>query len=172
MDKRLIYRVVLKFLFFVAFAILAVVLVRSLFTASDKIESAQKIEVPIVTLDLSGMAKGDVRKIRWQGKEIGVLKRKGHHVLRHTKYVAKIPHQSLNSALRSLTKEYFIYYNRGDSGNCPLFKETDGFKDICTSTRFDTTGREKEKGLQGQRLKIPPHRIEGDKLLIGAWGQE
>lgn len=168
-NPRLVFRVIIKILTVLGLIILLFVFTNSLFVQQDK---EKVIEHDLLTLDLKDMIKGDVRKIRWGGKEIGILKRKGHHVLRHTKYIAKIPHQSLNSALRSLTEEYFVYYNQGDSGNCPLFIEGDGFKDTCTATRFDTSGREKGKGLQGFRLAIPPHYFQGDKLFVGAWGQK
>jgi len=170
MDKRLIYRVVLKILFSVALLVLLIVLVKSLFTASN--ETKKRENIALVSFDLKGMLEGDVRKTRWDGKEIAVLKRKGGRNLYHTKYLAKIPHESLNSGLRSLTKEYFVYFNYGDSGNCPLFKEPDGFKDTCTGTRFDTSGREKDKGMQGSRLEIPPHYFQDDKLFLGAWKEE
>lgn len=168
-NPRLVFRVILKILTVLGLLILLWVFVSSLFIHQEK---EQVVEHELLEVELKDMRDGEVRKIRWEGKEIGILKRKGHHVLGHTKYVAKIPHQSLNSRLRSLTKEYFVYYNHGDSGNCPLFNENDGFKDTCTGTRFDSSGREKEKGLQGSRLKIPPHQIQTDKLVIGAWKQE
>ncbi|MCF6188858.1 MAG: hypothetical protein L3J51_00095 [Cocleimonas sp.] len=172
MDKRLIYSVVLKVLFLLAFLVLLIVLVKSLFTASDETNKHREKDVTLVSLDLKGLIKGDVRKARWKGKDIGVLNRKGNRILYHTKYLAKIPHESVNSGLRSLRKEYFVYYNHGDSGNCPLFKEADGFKDTCSGTRFDTSGREIGKGLQGARLEIPPHYFQGDKLFIGVWREE
>jgi len=168
-NPRLVFRVIIKMLTVLGLAVLLWVFVSSLLVHQEK---EQVVEHELLTVDLKDMRDGDVRKTRWEGKVVGVLKRKGHHVLGHTKYVAKIPHQSLNSSLRSITKEYFVYYNHGDSGNCPLFKESDGFKDTCTGTRFDTSGREKGKGLQGSRLEIPPHYFQDDQLFIGAWREE
>ncbi len=169
-NPRLVFRVVIKILTVLGLVILSWVFVSSLFVHQEK---EQVVEHELLEVDLKDMRDGDVRKMRWEGKEIGILKRKGPHISgRPTKYVAKIPHQSLNSRLRSLIKEYFIYYNHGDSGNCPLFNEGNGFKDTCTGTRFDTAGREKEKGLQGFRLEIPPHHFQDDKLFIGAWKEE
>ena len=168
-NPRLVFRVIIKVLMVLGLLILLWVFASSLFVHQDK---EPVVEHDLLELDLKDMRDGNVRKIRWEGKEIGILKRKGHHVLGYTKYVAKIPHQSLNSALRSLTKEYFVYYNHGNSGNCPLFNEGNGFKDTCTGTHFDTTGRETDKGLQGARLEIPPHYFQDDKLFIGAWKEE
>jgi len=171
-DKRLIYRVVLKILLSVALLVLLVVFVKSLFIGANETQKSQEVTSVLVSLDLEGMRKGEIRKIRLDGKEVAVLKRKGNPKFRPTKYLPKIPHPSLNGWLRSITQDYFVYYNYGDSGNCPLFNEGDGFKDTCTSMRFDTSGREKDKGLQGYRLEIPPHYFQDDKLFIGAWQEE
>jgi len=168
-NPRLVFSVILKILTVLGLVILLIVFTNSLFVHQDK---EKAVERDLLEIDLNDMRDGDVKKVRWEGKEIGVLKRKGHHVLGRTKYVAKIPHHSLNSRLRSITNKYFVYINQGDSGNCPLFKEADGFKDTCTGTHFDISGREKDKGLQGYRLGIPPHYFLDDKLLIGVWGQE
>ena len=176
MDKRLIYRVALKILFSVALIILLIVFVKSLFTVPEsQTDRVASEPMPVVTLDLQGILKGDVRKIRWQGKDVAILKRADDYAFRPTKYIPKIPHPSLNGNARSLTKAYFVYYNYGDSGHCPLFKETNTLKDTCTGIKFDMAGKEIGKGLQGHRLEIPPHYFDdklGGKLIIGRWEKE
>ncbi len=168
-NPRLVFRVVIKILTVLGLLILLWVFVSSLFVQQDK---EPVVEHDLLEVDLNNMRDNDIRKTVWNGKEVAILQRKGRPILYHTKYLAKIPHQSLNSGLRSITNKYFVYFNQGDSGNCPLFKEPDGFKDTCTGTRFDTAGREKDKGLQGYRLGIPPHYFQDDKLFIGAWKEE
>jgi hypothetical protein len=160
-DNRLLYRVVLKLLFVVALVVLTIVFVNSLFTAPTK-KATQSEAVPHITVSLADMQKGDVKKIRWNGKEVGVLYRKGTPFFYHTKYIAKTPHKSLNSGLRSITKDYFVYLNHGDSGNCPLFNQRDALKDTCTGTKFNSSGRVKGREQQGYRLEIPPHKFSGD----------
>jgi len=170
MDNRLVYRVVLKLLFLVALGVLTIVFINSLFIGSDKERKTQSaVAKSIVLLDLSNMKKGDVKTIHWDGKEVAVLHRKTNFPFYHTKYIAKIPHQSVNSGLRSLKTEYFVYFNYGDSNNCPLFVEDYGLKDVCTGTKFNTSGRVKGNEQQGYRLKIPPHHFEGVILTIGDW---
>lgn len=165
-NPRLVFSAILKILTVLGLVILLLVLTSSLFVHQDK---EQVVKRDLLTIDLNGMRDNDIRKIHWNGKEVTIFQRKQRPSLYHTKYLAKIPHHSLNSGLRSISNKYFVYINQGDSGNCPLFKETDGFKDTCTGTRFDATGREKGKGLQGYRLEIPPHYFQGDTLFVGAW---
>jgi len=165
-NPRLVFRVIIKILTVSGLVILLWVFISSLFIHQEK---EPVVVHKLLEIDLKGMKDNDIKKIVWKGKEVAILQRKGRPTLYHTKYLAKIPHPSLNSGLRSISNIYFVYFNQGDSGNCPLFKESDGFKDTCTGTRFDTSGREKNKGIQGSRLEIPPHYFQGDKLFIGTW---
>ena len=142
MDKRLIYRVVIKLLFLLALGALMIVFISSLFTQSND-ENNKRVSSSIVELDIIGLVKGDIRKVQWDGKEVNVI--------------------------RLEDNKLFTYINTGDSGNCPLFKETSGFKDICTGTRFDFSGRQKGNGEHGFKLTIPPNYYENGILFIGKW---
>ena len=139
MDKRLIYRVVLKLLFLLSLVVLTFVFLNSLFIQSNN-ESDRKTSLSIVELDIGGMEKGDIRTVQWKGKQVNVLR---------------------------LDDKYFTYVNVGDSGNCPLFKEVNGLKDICTGTRFNFFGRQKGNEEQGFTLLIPPNYYENNILYIG-----
>lgn len=140
MDNRLLYRVIIKVLSSLALLVLAIVFINSLFVASEKQKNTLST-TNIAELDTSNMISGDIRKTYWNGKEIAVL------LLKNT--------------------EFFVFINIGDSRNCPLFKEKDGFKDVCTGTRFDFKGREKGNQKHGFKLKIPPYYFANDKLIIG-----
>ncbi len=139
MDKRLIYRVVLKLLFVLSLVLLTFVFINSLFVQSND-ENPGKTSLSIVKLDISGMVKGDIRKTQWKGKQVNVLR---------------------------IDDKYFTYINVGDSGNCPLFKEPNGLKDICTGTHFDYSGREKSNKKHGFTLFSPPSYYEDGILYIG-----
>ncbi len=142
-NLRLYFRVALKLLTFIALAGLSAVFINSLFVGSNSnINHSENI--PVV-LDISSMKKGEIRKTRWKGKEVAVLF-KGNS---------------------SLKKQYFVYENYGDSGNCPLFYTRDTFKDICTGQLFDLFGRQKNNPEQGYRLIIPPHYIQDKKIVFG-----
>ena len=168
-NPRLFYSVILKVLALIAVVALLWVFMSSLFVKETN-STATSIhkKTPTVSLNLAGMLKGEIRKIRWQGKEVAVLNRKTP-IFFHAKYRTKLPHPSLNSGSRSIKPEYFVYFNKGDSGNCPLFHVDDTFKDVCSSTVFNSAGREKNKQQQGYNIKIPPHKFEAENLIIGQW---
>ncbi len=171
-NPRLVYRVILKFLGLIAFIVLLWVLTRSLFINSSENYSqkeAQKSKVSVmISLDIAGMIEGEIRKAQWQGKEVAILYRKAP-ITDHKKYTDKLTHLSLNIVSRSLTPEYFVYINKGNSGNCPLFYTNDTLKDICSSTVFNSAGREKNNLQQGFKLIVPPHYFKEHNLIIGEW---
>ena len=168
-NPRLVYRVILKVLFLSAFLFLLWVMTRSLFVGSnDSHTKNTQQKTQTVTVDITAMQKGEIRKANWQGKDVAVLYRKSP-ISSQTKNMGKPPHPSLNSVSRSIRSEYFVYLNKGDSGNCPLFYSNDTFKDICSSTLFDSAGREKANLQQGNRIKIPPHYFKNKQLIIGQW---
>jgi len=140
MDKRLIYRVIIKLLFLLSLGVLSIVFINSLFTQSNNIDN-QRSSLSVVKIDVSRMMKGDIKKAQWEGKEVNVI------LLERNKL--------------------FTYINVGDSGNCPLFKEASGFKDICTGTRFDFSGKQKDNEEQGFNLSIPPNYYDNGTLYIG-----
>ncbi len=140
MNNRIVYRVIIKVMLMSAILVLTFVFINSLFTASKK-QKKTLTTTNLVELDTSDMKSGDIRKIRWDGKEVAVLTRKD--------------------------KVFFVYINTGDSRNCPLFKEKDGFKDVCTGTRFDLKGREKGNVQHGFKLEIPPYYFAEERLIIG-----
>ena len=144
MDKRLIYRVVIKLLFLLALGVLTIVFINSLFTQSNDNDN-QQASVAVVELDVRGMIKGEIRKAQWEGKEVNVI--------------------------RLEENKLFTYINVGDSGNCPLFKEASGFKDICTGTRFDFSGKQKGNEEQGFKLTTPPNYQQKGTLFIGEWAK-
>jgi len=168
-NPRLIYRVILKTLAAFAIIALSVVLLRSLFVSTEEEVKNKPItrNIDAVKLDLSGLKEGEIKKIRWDGKEIAILYRQ-----ESSKEVSEGNeklHQSLNTETRSQQPEYFVYTNYGDSQNCPLFYSNNRFKDICTSTFFDTAGRQINNPQQGFLLEIPPHNFNDKILIIGSW---
>lgn len=168
--KKKKLRALLKILVLAASVLLLIVFFKSLFPAGNN----KKYE--LVEMGLKGIQLGEIRKIRFDGKEVGILKRKDtrfkERVFDNVKH--QLPDQSLDKNSRSQLPEYFVYYNVGDSGNCPLFHNDKGFKDICSQKVFDETGREQKAEIQGYAIKIPPHTFktsEGKEttLLIGKW---
>ncbi len=119
-------------------SVLLLVFFRSLFVGNKA--GVASVNEPTM-LDTTEMKKGEIRKTRWNEKEVAVL---------------------LKDNL-----EFFVYINAGDSGNCPLFKEPNGLKDVCTGTRFDFNGVSKGNQSQNIRLIVPPYHLSGDKIIIG-----
>jgi len=127
----------------VGLLLLSVVFVNSLFTRDSKKSLEVKKESPIVSIDISDMFKGQIRKIRWDKKEVAILLRQFPKKLTSISTLTSKNelHPVLNKATRSINREYFVYLNTGDSNNCPLYYSGGEFKDVCSSNKFDESGR-------------------------------
>jgi len=139
-NPRLIYRVILKLFALSGIAILLYVLFSSLFIKKNQSTSSDKPD-NLIKLDLTGMKANEIKKVSWEGKQILVLK-------------------------QTDTLEYRVFFNTGDSGNCPLYYAANKFKDTCTGTLYDHNGREINQSVAKYLLK-PPYHFKGNVLIIG-----
>ena len=152
-------------MFVIGFFVLLLVFLNSLFVGG---EPEPKETTAIVVLDISNMQKGEIRKTLLGGKEVAVLYRKKPvSYLNPVTDSAKLLSETLISASRSQKEDYFVYFNHGDSGNCPLFYSDSTFKDVCSSKLFDTSGREISDPKHGYKIKIPSHHFNNNKIYFG-----
>ena len=169
-DRRLLLRTILKVLVFLAVCLLLLVFVNSLFTDNKtRLNTAGAVQK--AQLDVGNLQPGQIKKTRWNGKEVAVLRRISLEKIPplHT-IIKEDSHKSLDAWTRSARPEYFVYFNVGDSGNCPLFYSQGIFKDICTSNKFDENGRGIRADQGRYVIQIPPHHYIGDMLKFGSWG--
>lgn len=166
-SRRLVYRVFLKILALCGLLALLWVLFNSLFY-SDNTNTAQvdTKKTMIVKLSLSGMRRNEIRKVHLGNKEVAVLYR--NDSFSYQDKDSSYP-KFLELDSRSLKKDYFVYYNYGDSLNCPLFYSKDTFKDVCTGNKFDSSGKGKNEIKHGFKIEVPPHYFLGSDLFLGAW---
>ena len=157
--------------------IMALLLVFFNATFYSNIETHEaKLDTDDVSVDLSNLFSGAITVVRWNNQRIGILKRTDSNQLALVKKMPTKPEATLESInihpWRSLDPRYFVYFDVGDSGHCPLFMDNKegvvSFKDTCSANWFDSQGRFKSDGSAG--LKIPPHHFSNDdQLLIGRW---
>jgi hypothetical protein len=168
-DRRLFFRVVLKTLVFSGVLILLLVFFNSLFT-TQQTEKSIAGDIEIIQLDIGELQPGKIKKVRWKDKEVAVLYRLNQALdPRLNVFFTEDLDKSLDTGSRSQKPEYFVYLNKGDSGNCPLFYSQGVFKDICTGNKFDENGRAISTDQGSFVIKIPPHDFQGDVLVLGSW---
>lgn len=168
-ESRVLYRVVLKLLTFLGIVILLLVFMNSLFTSDKK-----KTKMTTIILDIKEMKEGEIRKTFWDGKQVAVLHRSKLAVneIRTQINDEALSIETLNPISRSFFPEYFVFINKGDSGNCPLFYRANTLKDICSGSIYNTAGNlvdsenNKKKNYQ---IEIPPHVFLGSRITFGHW---
>ena len=141
-NKRQIYAVILQLMTYISVVTLLWVIFNSIF-----IEDEEKKVLPVnIEMPLKLLKKGELTHLLWQGKKVSILHR-----------------NDVNGAL------YLVYYDIGDSGNCPLFFNGKFLKDTCTGTKYDQTGKP-IKPSRANDLQSPPYYFiaEQNKIIIGS----
>ena len=171
-DKRLLYRVILKLMAAAGIIALLFVFLNATFNSRDDIEEVVPvISSEVVFLKLANVEEGKVTTVNWENKRVGILKRPEQAQLELSEKISKPSEATqldLNShPWRSLDVSYFVFFDKGDSGYCPLFYERGVFKDTCSGLRYDLTGRQ----IGGTKmLSIPPHYFDqAGQLAVGRW---
>lgn len=168
MDRRKVYSIALKFITLLGVVIFMAVMINSLFPVVQVDGDAQpslEVERQTVNVSLDSLFSGKMKQVQWAGKSVGILRR----MTTPTGFKAGEP---LNSEWRSVTAQYFIFYNTVGVAQCPLYLMPSGeqLKDTCTGILYDAAGK-RVKG-DGSLLEIPPYHFDGDKneiLVIGEW---
>ena len=174
-DKRLLYRVILKVLGSIGIIALLLVFFNATFFTNIETEEAV-IDADDTTVNVSSFFSGSNTIVRWNNKRIGILKRTDANQLALIAESSKAPDGNIDAInehpWRSIDPRFFVYFDVGDSGHCPLYFQNQVekvlFKDTCTGNWFDSQGRFKSDGTAG--LKMPPHYYsEEGQLVIGRW---
>ncbi|MCK5897151.1 MAG: hypothetical protein KAG20_10110 [Cocleimonas sp.] len=143
-DKRQTFRVILQLMTYIGVAVLLWVMFSSAFVADNAQQEEQDVNIEI---SLHQLAVGELTHVLWQGQRVSILHR--------------------NDAQQT---PYFVFYDLGDSGNCPLFFNGKLFKDTCTGTQYNQLGKPITQNRAGS-LESPPHHflLKQNKLVIGVW---
>jgi ubiquinol-cytochrome c reductase iron-sulfur subunit len=181
-EKRLLLRATLKLMTAVGVIVLAAVMVSGMFGADD---SGSRDTVQHVAL--GDLPPGELREVTWRGRPVLILHRDaamlaalaGSTGLRDAEGSWSQQPEGISAQHRSRSEQYFVAFAQGTDLNCALellpaggqFRGQPwggGFKDVCRGSRYDFAGRVFD-GQEAQRnLTVPPHRIDGDTLLLGS----
>jgi hypothetical protein len=125
-----------------AIAVFLWVMIGTTFVADNK----KKQTLPDrIEMSLQQLTKGELTHVLWQGKKVSILYRND-----------------------TSDTSYLVYYDLGDSGNCPLFFNGKILKDTCTGTKYHQTG-ESVNQSKVDDLASPPHYFITlkNKVIIG-----
>lgn len=171
-NPRLYFSAIIKLLILLGLLLLTIVFFNSLFTEDNSYKVSENEKIPISSIDISDMFKGQILKTRWNNKEVAVLLRQFPEKIKSNDTNLEDLHASLNINLRSQTEDYFVYINLGDSNNCPLFYSAGEFKDVCSANLFDEAGRPLKGNSSSFKVNIPPHYFNAENLIIGKWNTD
>lgn len=140
-----------------------------------------------VEVDISNLKPGEKKNVEWRGKVVWVMKRTPEQIAA----LEKIPASQLqdpksekasqpsyvNGATRSISPDLVVMEGVCTHLGCsPTEKATPGelgndwpggFYCPCHGSKFDFAGRVFTGSPAPRNLDIPPHKIDGTKLVIG-----
>ncbi|HID82606.1 MAG TPA: hypothetical protein EYH06_05015 [Chromatiales bacterium] len=150
-DRKIFLRVVLKLMFTITVLVVAFVLLRY--------SSRDNVREEIITIDLSDLAAGEHKIVRWQNRPIIILHR------------TKLMLETIKSGEED--NPFLVVYAQSPDYSCPITvvqpdeKEKGGFKSECSGTLYDYAGRLLPNQNARFNLEEPDYSIEGNVLTIG-----
>lgn len=145
-DKRQTYRVILQLMTYISIMALLWVMFGSAFVGKKTEAEINNRLDEIINIPLQSLSRGELTHVLWQGKRVSIL---------HRNDVKE--------------KIYLVYYDLGDSGNCPLHFNGKILKDSCTATQYRQSGIALNENRTNS-LGFPPHNFSKNRqqLIIGS----
>jgi len=173
MDKKLIYRVLLKFMILIAITFMIYTFSADFMKPNDEANPGDSIQV-----DVSRLGPGQDMRVRWDGRGIIVLRRsqETQRQLREAKQDLADPYsqqsrqpEGTEHPLRSLRDEFLVAWLPAQAAECrityiaPSTGQAGRLKNTCSGQTYDLSGR---AILTGKNLDIPEHRWLSPELLV------
>ena len=182
-KRREILSGLMKLLVFIGFIFLSIPFI-STFTSSD-IEEKQKSSTRwVITLPVSELVEGEIKKFSWSGGLVWVYARNTNEIqslknkdslLRDRFSVKSDQPDNMKNNFRSSNEKYFVFIPQENKKGCQvsLNKENENtvFSEPCFNAKYDSAGRIfKNSGHKQQtNLAVPEHVVEDGILKVGIW---
>ncbi|TVP81879.1 ubiquinol-cytochrome C reductase, iron-sulfur subunit [Thioalkalivibrio sp.] len=175
---RLRLRVTLKLMGLFALVFFVGLLISGLFS-----RPGGDIQLPL-EVDLRSIDAGEAQRLSWNGRRVLVLHRdramfealaQDEALYDPASRFDRRP-RSISASHRGWVPEWLVVYAESTDLGCDLEivlpgAEGDwegGFRDRCRQGRYDFAGRVYKGQPAMRNLEIPPHRIDGMRLILGA----
>lgn len=158
-DKRMLYRVIVKVLFLIGLAALLISLLITLFSPPQGKHAT--IAEPM-NIDVSKIPYGQIHAYRWNNQDIAVL-----HLTDEM-----LQQKYASPDLNNHQHRYFVFYHRGGDVACPLtiVHHTKNYElqDICSRIAYDLSGNLLKPHPRAENLMQPPFSWKSTtKITLG-----
>ena len=175
-DKKLLYRSLLKILIAVGLSFVVYAFVADYLTETDK-----QPDEDFIQIDIGPLCGGQDMRVRWDGRSLIILNRsiKSIEHLRASVDGLADPY-SIRSRqpdfaehpLRSSRDDFFIAWLPASPADCgfsyqPRVEAGTGYLlDACTGNQYDLSGRFFGESGSGQNLEVPEYRWLGPDVVV------
>lgn len=183
MKRRQILSGLMKLLVFIGFIFLSIPFI-STFSSSDIDDKQKSSSRWVITLPVTDLISGEVKKMSWSGglvwvyarhkNEIQLLKNK-NNLLRDAASLNSDQPENMKNYFRSTDEKYFVFIPHENKRNCQVQLNKNGenilFTEPCFNAKYDAAGRifRNSGHKEQQNLAVPKHVIEDGVLKIGIW---
>lgn len=182
-KRRQILSGLMKLLIFIGLIFIAIPFISSF--SSNSIEEKQAASSHwILTLPVSDLVRGEVKKLHWSGGDVWIYSRSEKDVkslketdnaLRDAGSEKSDQPGQMKNPMRSANKSYFVFIPQENKRGCQVSliaeQEKVRFTEPCYAAKYDAAGRifENSGHKEQQNLAVPEHVIEDGILKIGIW---
>lgn len=182
-KRRQILSGLLKLLVFIGLVFISIPFISSF--SSDSIEEKQAASSHwILTLPVSDLVRGEVKKLHWSGGDVWVYSRTAKDIkslqeidnsLRDEGSKRSEQPDQMKNQMRSANKHFFVFIPRENKRGCQVSliaeQEKVRFTEPCYGANYDAAGRvfDNTGHKEQQNLAVPEHIIEDGILKIGIW---
>jgi Rieske Fe-S protein len=175
-DKKLLYRSLLKILIAVGLSFVVYAFVADYVTETDK-----KPDEDYIQVDIGPLGRGQDMRVRWDGRSLIILNRSVETIkhLRSSTEGLTDPYSNLSRQpdfaqhpLRSSRDDFLIAWLPASPAGCgfeyePRVEARTGYLlDTCTGNQYDLSGRQFGEAGKGKNLDIPEYRWLGPDVVV------
>ncbi len=129
-----------------------------------------------VSVDVSTLPKGELSRVRWQGRDVLVLRRTQNQLEGMSKQTLELQDPDsrwsrqpgkMQTPWRSQDRRYFVAIDLTPDTGCALKLEGGFLVGVCDGAKYDLAGRVLKGQSARRNLEVPPHHLQGKQLVIG-----
>lgn len=182
-NRRQLLSGLMKLLVFIGFIFLSIPFI-STFSSSEIDEKQESSSRWVVSVPLSELIDGTIKKLSWSGGQVWVYVRNKNDIqslkkttksLRDFSSIKSEQPENMKNNFRSANEKYFIFIPQENKKRCQVslnnMDDTSKFTEPCFGAKYDAAGRifNNSGHKEQHNLIVPEHIIENGILKVGIW---
>jgi len=156
-SQRQLLRVSVKLMGLTVIVFFIYILFSGMFASSDESKEVA------ATFDISMMAAGELKQIKFNGRDILLLRRDDNMM---QALLQPNPQLYKNIVLKKPVSEWFVAYAFDPLLGCEVKFSKDQFRSVCGGQQYDLAGRPYKNQQSQMELLQPAYKVDAQQLMI------